>query len=89
VSDDRLEFNNFDYQCLVGDELYLFSDGLFHQFGGLEGKQKLSKKRIMKRLEEVHQTSFAERKAQLNKLFDDWKGESPQTDDLVILGMKV
>jgi serine phosphatase RsbU (regulator of sigma subunit) len=89
VSDDRLEFNNFDYQCLVGDELYLFSDGLFHQFGGLEGKQKLSKKRIIKRLDEVHQTSFAERKAQLNKLFDDWKGESPQTDDLVILGIKV
>ncbi len=89
VSDNRLEFMNFDYQCLEGDELYLFSDGLFHQFGGLEGKQKLSKKRIMKRLDEVHQTSFAERKAQLNKLFDDWKGESPQTDDLVILGMKV
>ena len=89
VSEERLQFVNSEYQCLDGDELYLFSDGLYHQFGGVEGKQKLSKKRIMKRLADVQHTSFIERKTQMNELFDEWKGECQQTDDLVILGMKI
>jgi serine phosphatase RsbU (regulator of sigma subunit) len=89
VSEERLQFVNSEYQCLDGDELYLFSDGLYHQFGGVERKQKLSKKRIMKRLADVQHTSFIERKTQMNELFDEWRGECQQTDDLVILGMKI
>jgi serine phosphatase RsbU (regulator of sigma subunit) len=89
VREDRLNFVNHDVQCQIGDELYLFSDGLFHQFGGEEGKQKLSKKRIIKMLAEIQATSFNDRKLQMNRFFDDWKGECPQTDDLVILGVKV
>jgi serine phosphatase RsbU (regulator of sigma subunit) len=89
VKEDRLNFVNHDVQCQIGDELYLFSDGLFHQFGGEEGKQKLSKKRIVKMLDEIQATSFSDRKLQMNRFFDDWKGECPQTDDLVILGIKI
>ena len=89
VKEDRLNFINYDLQCQTGDELYLFSDGLYHQFGGLDGKQKLSKKRIVQKLNEIQGSAFENRKSEMNQLFDDWKGECGQTDDLVILGIKV
>jgi len=89
VKEDRLNFINYDVQCQTGDELYLFSDGLYHQFGGLDGKQKLSKKRIVQKLNEIQGSAFENRKSEMNQLFDDWKGECGQTDDLVILGIKI
>jgi serine phosphatase RsbU (regulator of sigma subunit) len=89
VSEERLSFENHEFQSEVGDELFLFSDGLYHQFGGADGKQKLSKKRIIKKMDEWQHSDFKNRKTQMNELFDDWKGESHQTDDLVILGIKI
>lgn len=89
LHEDKLKFINHEVQCEPGDEIYLFSDGLYHQFGGLEGKQKLSKKRIMESLKCFQQINFDQRKSQLNTLFDEWRGESVQTDDLVVLGIKI
>ena len=84
-----LQFENHDLNLNSGDELYLFSDGFFHQFGGVDARQKLSKKRTIDFIRSLDQNSFNNRKSQVATFFDDWRMQSPQTDDMVFIGLKI
>lgn len=71
-----------------GDNLFLFSDGVLHQFGGEQGRQKFSLKRLRATLEErLNDPLLATREATINAL-ENWKGENPQTDDILIMGLR-
>ena len=70
-----------------GDAVYIFSDGYADQFGGPQGKT--FKYRPFKEL----LTDLSEKKmdaagAQLDRVFEEWKGENEQVDDVVIIGLK-
>lgn len=88
--DDQLDktFETLDLEFAEGDELYLFSDGITDQFGGERGK-KLTKKRFYETLVEISGKPPAEKEAALQRLYDDWRGEKSQTDDLLVIGLKL
>ncbi len=84
----QFKFNHLDIDLSVGDEIYLFSDGFFHQFGGVDLKQKLSKKRTLDFVQKMDQENFKNRKKEVTDFFDHWRANAPQTDDMVFIGLK-
>jgi serine phosphatase RsbU (regulator of sigma subunit) len=84
-----LQFENHDLILKSGDELYLFSDGFFHQFGGVDLRQKLSKKRTVDFVRSLEMKSFGNRKSEVAAFFDNWRSNAPQTDDMVFIGLKI
>ncbi|MBK9515490.1 MAG: SpoIIE family protein phosphatase [Flavobacteriales bacterium] len=56
-----------------GDSLYLFSDGIIHQFGGGNGRKKFSLKQLTDLLEHHANHDLEHIKATTDKAFNDWK----------------
>jgi serine phosphatase RsbU (regulator of sigma subunit) len=81
-------FTNHVIDIKTGDKIYLFSDGYLDQFGGPKGKKFLSgnfKKLILN----ISQHSFKEQEALLNSTLEEWKGSENQTDDVMVMGIKI
>jgi serine phosphatase RsbU (regulator of sigma subunit) len=67
---------------------YLFSDGYQDQFGGGEVK-KFMKKHFRELLFQVRELPMAEQGRLLTEWHEDWKGNVPQTDDMLVMGFRV
>jgi serine phosphatase RsbU (regulator of sigma subunit)/Tfp pilus assembly protein PilF len=70
------------------DRLYLFSDGFADQFGGLKGK-KYKVKNLKKLLISISKTPMNEQQGMLNTVFEKWRANLVQIDDICILGLKI
>lgn len=78
--------NNFiDIQ--PGDVIYLFSDGFPDQFGE-EKNKKFKRGPFRQLLLDIHQKPMKEQKATLEKTLRDWQGSLPQTDDILVIGVR-
>ena len=73
---------------IPGDSIYMFSDGYCDQFGGPSLK-KFKKKNLIKLLSEIHTLNMTEQKKRLKRNLDDWRGDLPQIDDVLMLGIKI
>ena len=73
---------------MPGDSIYMFSDGYCDQFGGPELK-KFKKKNLTKLLSEIHMLSMTEQRKKLKRNLDRWRGDLPQVDDILMLGIKI
>jgi len=73
---------------IPGDSIYMFSDGYCDQFGGPNLK-KFKKKNLIKLLSEIHTLNMTEQRKRLKRNLDDWKGDLPQVDDILMLGIKI
>lgn len=81
----------FEEQVLMlndGDCIYLFSDGYGDQFGGQKGK-KLNKRNFKKLLKLAAEMPVEEQEAFLDYSLNNWRQEEPQTDDVLVVGIKV
>jgi serine phosphatase RsbU (regulator of sigma subunit) len=81
-------FDDQEYYLNPGDTVYLFSDGLPDQFGGIDGK-KMKIARLKKLIEQVSKLPMADQKEEIAKFFFEWKGSYDQVDDILIMGVKV
>jgi serine phosphatase RsbU (regulator of sigma subunit)/tetratricopeptide (TPR) repeat protein len=72
----------------TGDIFYIFSDGYMSQFGGEKG-DKFKTKRFKELLTEINCLSLDEQKQILETKFDEWKGKYDQTDDVLVMGVKI
>jgi serine phosphatase RsbU (regulator of sigma subunit) len=91
-SEDHLDktFTNNSITLETGDCLYIFSDGYAHQFGGdAEKTKKFSSKRLRAALLEVSSLPMSEQERKMIQLHDEWKGNNDQTDDVLLIGMRV
>ncbi|OFY67914.1 MAG: hypothetical protein A2V64_10845 [Bacteroidetes bacterium RBG_13_43_22] len=72
---------------MKGDEFYIFSDGYVDQFGGPRQKKFMSNqfKETLVELDDVPMLKQAER---LNEIFEEWRGDSPQVDDVTLIGVR-
>ncbi|MCS7152682.1 MAG: SpoIIE family protein phosphatase [Bacteroidia bacterium] len=70
-----------------GDRLYLFSDGIVHQLNG-EGK-KFSSQRFRDFLQTNQYLPLKEQIDLLKKAIQQWRGDVPQTDDILLLALEV
>lgn len=68
--------------------IYLFSDGYRDQFGGKENMKFMSKK-FNELLLAIHQKPLAEQYDILDKTIEAWKGTQPQTDDILVMGIRI
>jgi hypothetical protein len=73
---------------LPGDVIYMFSDGIVDQFGGGESKKFLTR-RLRSLLLEISDLKLDMQKEKIEHCFLNWKGNEEQTDDILILGMKI
>lgn len=71
-----------------GDVFYLFTDGFTDQFGGKD-RRKFSRKRLTETLESVMHLPMEEQHLQLNLALDEWMGNLVQTDDILLIGVRI
>jgi serine phosphatase RsbU (regulator of sigma subunit) len=71
-----------------GNTIYMFSDGYMDQFGENE-KKRFSKSRFIKLLNDISNKPIIERSKILEAELDDWRGNQPQIDDILIVGVVV
>jgi len=84
----KQHFTSEELQLNKGDMLYLFSDGFADQFGG--PKKKKYKYNTFKDLLLKHSTKLiAEQKLEIEKEFEQWKGDYEQIDDVCIFGLMI
>ena len=81
-------FTNNTFQLLKGDMLYMFSDGYVDQIGGPENK-KIFPQPFRDFLQSVCQLEMQEQKRRLDEKIIKWKGTNNQTDDILVVGIRV
>ena len=81
----------FDTQTIAtkqGDAYYFFTDGFCDQFGG-EKKKKFNRKRFKELLLSAQDMEMSEQEAYLQYVLKNWKQEEFQTDDILVMGIKL
>jgi serine phosphatase RsbU (regulator of sigma subunit) len=81
-------YTNHRIELQANDMIYMYSDGYQDQFGGDKGR-KLFIRNFKQYLMDVHKMPPAEQKIQLEALFDAWKGNYKQIDDVIVMGLKI
>lgn len=81
-------FVNHTVEVKTGDIIYLYSDGYQDQMGG-EKKTKFFANNFKALLKEIHLFSPEKQMEELNKKHIQWKKTIDQTDDILIIGLKV
>ena len=85
---EKTEFTNHTIQCIEGDILYLFSDGYADQFGGPRAR-KYKSQRFRDFLVSVHRESMEDQRRMLDVEIENWRGDNPQIDDILVMGIKI
>lgn len=81
-------FTSQDFPYLPNDIIYMFSDGYADQFGGPNSK-KFKYSALKELLIKIHNLPHKEQKKILESEFLKWKGANPQTDDVLIMGLRL
>ena len=85
---ENSDFTTVSFSNSEGRFFYLYSDGVKDQFGGPRNK-KLSSKRFKEILGETSALPIDEQKEFLHQQIVNWKGDYPQTDDMMVIGIKL
>jgi serine phosphatase RsbU (regulator of sigma subunit) len=87
-SKEAKKFESVELQLTKGDLIYMFSDGYPDQFGGpLEKKFKMVRLRNL--LKDIYQKPMEEQYQYVKSNFELWKGDRPQVDDVLFMGIKI
>jgi serine phosphatase RsbU (regulator of sigma subunit) len=70
-----------------GDAFYIFSDGYADQFGGPKQK-KFMTAQLKEALVSMAGEPMLKQGERLNEIFEEWRGESPQVDDVTLIGVR-
>lgn len=72
----------------TGDMIYLASDGYYVQFGGRKNK-KFMRSSLISLFKTMYDQHVSEQRFILDKVFKEWKGRNSQTDDVLVIGMRL
>ncbi|HEY5575436.1 MAG TPA: SpoIIE family protein phosphatase [Clostridiaceae bacterium] len=81
-------FTNQQIDSLPGDTFYLFSDGYSDQFGELTDKT-FKHKHLKAVISSVAGLPLINQKEILESTFHEWKGNTQQIDDILVLGFQL
>ena len=84
----KSDFSSHKISLVRDDNLYIFSDGFPDQFGGKSGS-KLKSRSFLNLLLEIHKKPLVEQKNILDNMFECWKGDLDQVDDVTVFGLKI
>ncbi|MGD9991926.1 MAG: SpoIIE family protein phosphatase [Salinivirgaceae bacterium] len=86
-NEDR-PFSSTSLNLQANDQIYLFTDGYYDQFGGKNGS-KMKSQRFRDILLRCAFKSSEEQKTIIEDSFNAWKGEYPQVDDVLLMGIHI
>ena len=78
----------FKIDTLKDDVILVYTDGFADQFGGPKGK-KFKYKQLKENLVSNHNLPLTEQKAKLISVFETWKGDLEQVDDVCVIGIRI
>lgn len=81
-------FSNTTFELHPSDMVFLSSDGFADQFGG-EANKRLGKRGLANALQRIAPLPLLEQPTLVASLFDTWKGETTQVDDVCLVGFRV
>lgn len=81
-------FETVELQLTKGDLIYMFSDGYPDQFGGPHGK-KFKMVRLRNLLKDIYEKPMEEQYNYVKSNFELWRGELPQVDDVLFMGIRI
>jgi len=82
------DFSEQIFQLQKGDNFYLFSDGYHSQFGS-DKNEKFKIKRMKEFLQSICNKPMNEQRELLELDFNNWKGDKEQTDDVLVIGVRI
>jgi serine phosphatase RsbU (regulator of sigma subunit) len=85
---NEMPFTFHTIELLKNDILFAFTDGFADQFGGPKGK-KLKYKQLCDALIKNKDLAMPQQGENLLNLFNSWKGNLEQVDDVLIAGIKI
>ncbi|MBW8049432.1 MAG: SpoIIE family protein phosphatase [Cytophagales bacterium] len=86
IKDHR--FTNHERALKKGDMIYIFSDGYQDQLGG-KNDRKFMKGSFRELLLEISSLSLDKQKIALDKNIEKWMGKQEQTDDILVMGVRI
>jgi ligand-binding sensor domain-containing protein/serine phosphatase RsbU (regulator of sigma subunit) len=81
-------FTTHTLELQKGDSIYVFSDGYVDQFGGEKGK-KFMAKAFRELLLSIQDKSMEEQKTLIDNVFETWRGNLEQIDDVCVIGVRI
>ena len=84
---NQTNFTNTKLNLGAGDSIYFSSDGFPDQFGGTENR-KFGPKKTRETIERVHNQSMNEAMVVFDEEWENWRGETKQIDDVLLIGIK-
>lgn len=84
---NQTNFTNTKIKLEKGDSIYFSSDGFPDQFGGPEGR-KFGPKKTREIIERVHHLPMREASVVFETEWEAWRGNTKQTDDVLLIGIK-
>jgi serine phosphatase RsbU (regulator of sigma subunit) len=82
-----LPFTLHKVELQKGDAFYIFSDGYADQFGGPNEKKFMSGK-LKETLVAMADMPMLKQGERLNEIFEEWRGDAPQVDDVTLIGVR-
>lgn len=84
---DPKPFTNHSFELEKGDCIYIFSDGFADQFND-SGKKMMTSK-FKETLLGIQRMAMPEQKIFLDNFLEQWKGTNEQTDDILVIGVRI
>lgn len=84
---NEINFPEETIQLNSGDQVYLFSDGFMDQFGGPDN-EKFNLTNFRNLLLDLSLKDIKEQEEIAKNTFENWRGNSPQLDDVLLIGCK-
>ena len=84
---EQKPFTHHELKLEKGDAVYIFSDGYPDQFGGPKNK-KFMMKNFKKLLLSIQDKTMNEQKTILETTMAEWKGDTEQVDDILVMGVR-
>ncbi len=81
-------FNNNVIPVSKGDYIYIYSDGFQDQIGG-EKRKKFLAFHLKELLQQIHTLAPEKQREELDRKHMEWRSKTEQTDDILIIGIKV
>ena len=86
-NEEEVPFNSKEVQFEENDIIYLFTDGYVDQIGG-PGRKTFRSSKFKQLLLDIHQKPMEEQKAILEKVYEEWKSDMEQIDDIMVMGVR-
>ena len=86
MHESEVEFITRQVNLEIGDSIYLSTDGYADQFSSDD--KKLMTKRFKELIVSIQENSMQQQREILNDFLANWKGETEQTDDVLVIGIR-